>query len=140
MCLRAWGLAMLCAAMPLAASAEDSPLGMSTIETKDLKLIYLDSLRYLAPHAVRTFTNSLAWQKRMFGWEPSEATVILLKDFSDIGGASTGAAPHSTIEYQVAPISHAFETFPASERFYSLMNHELIHVVQGAIARNTISS
>ncbi len=127
---------MLCAAMPLAASADDSPLGMSMVETKDLKLIYLDSLRYLAPHAVRTFTNSMAWQKRMFGWEPSEATVILLKDFSDIGGAATGAAPHSTIEYQIAPISHAFETFPASERFYSLMNHELIHVVQGDIAND----
>ena len=44
-----------------------------------------------------------------------ESTTILLKDFSDIGGASTGAAPHSTIEFQVAPLSHAFETFPASE-------------------------
>src|SRR5262249_698602 len=32
--------------------------------------------------------------------------------------------------------SHAFETYPASERLYSLMNHELIHIVQGDIAND----
>ncbi|MBK7332240.1 MAG: hypothetical protein IPI87_07610 [Betaproteobacteria bacterium] len=134
--VRAWWMALLCAAIPLAATADENRLGMSMVETRDVKVIYFDSLGYLAPHAVRTFTNSLAWQRRMFGWVPSEATVILLKDFSDIGGASTGASPHSTIEYQVAPLSHAFETFPASERLYTLMNHELIHVVQGDIAND----
>ena len=36
--------------------------------------------------------------------------------------------------FDIAPLSHAFETFPASERMYSLMNHELIHVVQSDIA------
>ena len=34
----------------------------------------------------------------------------------------------------VAPLSRAFETSPASERMYSTMNHELMHVVQGDIA------
>ena len=42
--------------------------------------------------------------------------------------------PHDRLEFDVAPISHTFETFPASERMYSLMNHELIHEVQGDIA------
>ena len=35
---------------------------------------------------------------------------------------------------EVAPLSRAFETSPASERMYSTMNHELIHVVQSDIA------
>ncbi len=43
-------------------------------------------------------------------------------------------APHDRLEFDVAPLPHTFETFPASERIYSLMNHELIHEVQGDIA------
>ncbi len=107
---------------------------MSYVETKDLRLIYFDLVEYLVPHAVRTFTNSLAWQRRMFGWVPSEVTTVLLKDFSDYGGASDVAAPHNRLFFDIAPLSHAFETYPASERMYSLMNHELVHVVQGDIA------
>ncbi len=102
--------------------------------TKDLRLYYYDSLSYLVPHAVRTFTNSLAWQRRMFGWAPSEPTIVLLQDFADYGNASAYAAPHSMLVFDVAPLSHAFETFPASERMYQLMNHELVHVVQGDMA------
>ena len=125
---------LLLALLPIAAAAEDSPLGMSYVETPDLKLIYFDALDYLAPHAIRTFTNSLAWQRKMFGWVPSEATVILLKDFADYGNAAAATAPHSRLVFDIAPQSHAFETYPASERMFSLMNHEMVHVVQGDIA------
>ena len=31
-------------------------------------------------------------------------------------------------------MSHAFETYPASDRIYTLMNHELVHIAQGDIA------
>ena len=44
------------------------------------------------------------------------------------------AAPHSRLFLDIEPLSHAFETYPASERMYTLMNHELVHVVQGDIA------
>ena len=44
------------------------------------------------------------------------------------------SAPRNRLVFDVAPLSHAFETFPASERMYSLMNHELVHVAQGDIA------
>jgi len=125
---------LLLALLPIAAAAEESPLGMSYVETRDLKLIYFDALDYLAPHAIRTFTNSLAWQRQMFGWVPSEATVILLKDFADYGNAAAATAPHSRLVFDIAPQSHAFETYPASERLFSLMNHEMVHVVQGDIA------
>src|SRR5213075_2780691 len=114
-------LCALLALMPAMSAADDNPLGLSYVETKELRLIYFDSLGYLVAHAVRTFTNSLEWQRRMFGWVPSESTV-LLSDFSDYGNASTWAAPHNTAFFSIAPLSHAFETHPASERMYSLMN------------------
>ena len=80
------------------------------------------------PHALRTFTNSLAWQRRMFGWVPSEPTTVLLKDFSDYRRRRHWAAPRNTLFFDIAPLSHAFETYSASERMYSLMNHEMVHV------------
>ncbi len=130
--VRAWCL--LLALMPMAAVAEDDSLGLSYVETRDLKLIYFDSLDYIVPHAVRTFTNSLAWQRRTFDWVPSESTIVLLKDFADYGSAAAGVAPRNRVFIEIAPISHAFETFPASERMYSIMNHEMVHVVQGDIS------
>jgi hypothetical protein len=132
MCLRA--LCLLLALMPAAVLAEESPVGISQVDTKDLRLYYLDPLGYLVPHAVRTFTNSLEWQRRMFGWVPSEPMIIELQDFADYGNAATSVAPHSTMFLDVSPLSHAFETNPASERMYQVMNHELVHVLQGDIA------
>src|SRR6266851_4872871 len=103
-----------------AVGEEASPLGLSSAETRDVRLVYpWPTLDYLEPHALRTFANSLAWQRRVFGWEPYERTTVLLKDFSDYGNASAAAVPVNSL---------AFETYPASERLYSLMNHELVHV------------
>lgn len=94
-----------------------------------MRLVYFDPiLTYLAPHALRTFTNSLAWQRRVLGWEPWERTTVLLKDFSDYGNASATPLPRNTLRFDIAPVSHAFETYSAAERMYSLMNHELVHV------------
>jgi hypothetical protein len=110
-------------------SASASPLGLAYVEAPDLRLVYLDpTLSYLMPHAVRTFANSMAWQKRTFGWRPSERVTVLLKDFSDYGNASAGAAPTNSLTFDIAPLSLVYETYPASERMYSLMNHELVHV------------
>src|SRR5881227_3126057 len=127
-------LCLLLALMSATSAADENSLGLSYVETKDLRLIYFDSLGYLAPHAVRTFTNSLEWQRRTFGWVPSESTTVLLSDLSDYGNAATWSAPHNTAFFSIAPLSHAFETYPASERMYSLMNHELVHVMQGDIS------
>jgi hypothetical protein len=117
-----------------AALADTSPVNISGVQTKDLNLYYYYYLSFLEPHAVRSYTNSLAWQRRIFGWEPSEPTTVLLRDFADYGNATAGTAPHDLLEFDVAPLPHTFETFPASERMYSLMNHELIHEVQGDIS------
>jgi hypothetical protein len=125
---------LLLAWLPIAAAADENPLGISYVETPDLKLIYFDSLGFLVPHTVRTFTNALAWQRRMFGWVPSEPVVVLLKDLSDYGNASTSVAPRNKLVADIAPQSRAFETNSASERMFSLMNHELVHAAQGDIA------
>jgi len=109
---------------------------LSYVRTPDLELVWFEPLGYLAPHAVRTFTNSLKWQQRMFGWTPSERTAVLLKDGSDYGHAAAMAMPRNRLFFDIAPLSHAFETYPASERLYSLMNHELVHVVQGDLAND----
>ncbi len=128
--MRASLLCLLLALVTPAWAAEDeSPLALSRVETPALQLIYLDpTLSYLVPHAVRTFHNSYAWQRRVFGWEPYERTTVLLKDFSDYGNAAASAAPRNSLAFDIAPLSLAFETYPASERMYSLMNHELVHV------------
>lgn len=134
--MRAHVWCFLFALMPAAAAAEENTLGMGYVETNDLKVIYFEPLGYLAPHVVGTFTNALAWQRRMFGWVPSESTTVLLKDFSDYGDAATGEAPRNRVFYDIAPLSHAFETFPASERMYSLMNHEVVHLAQGDLGND----
>ena len=129
---------LMLALIPLVAVAEEeSPVGISYVETKDLRLLYYDSLGYLVPHAVRTFTNSLAWQRRTLGWEPSESTFVLLQDFGDYGNAVTLSAPLNVLIFDVSPLSHAFETYPASERMYSLMNHELVHISTNNVATET---
>ncbi len=135
-CLLACLLAGTAARAQTPAAAEDNPLGMYVIETPDLKLIYLDPLGFTAPYAIRTFTNSLAWQRQRFGWKPSEPTTVLIKDFADYGGAAAWAAPRNTLFLDIAPLSHAFETYPAAERMYSLMNHELVHVASNDVAND----
>ena len=110
-------------------AAEESPLALSYVDTPDVRLIYFDpTLAYLVPHALGTFTNAVAWQRRVMGWQPYERTTILLKDFSDYGNASASPLPRNTLRFDVAPVSFAFETYSASERLYSIMNHELTHV------------
>jgi hypothetical protein len=125
---------LLLVLLPHAASASDNPLGMSVVETKDLKLFYFDPLDFLTPHTVRAYTNSLAWQRRTFGWTPAEPTTILLKDLADYGNASANVAAHDKLVFDIAPQSRSFETFPSSERLVALMNHEMVHIAQGDIS------
>ena len=117
--------------LPITANADDNPLGMSYVETPDLRLVYFDPLAYLVPHAARAALNSLAWQRRTFDWSPSRKPTILMKDFSDYAAAVS--APRNRLILDIAPMSHAFETYPATERMYTLMNHELVHISQGDI-------
>src|ERR671923_3004989 len=58
--------------------------------TKDLDLIYYDKAHeYLSYHLARSFENSLNFDRKLFGYEPSEPIVILMQDFGDYGHGGT---------------------------------------------------
>lgn len=114
---------------------EDNPLNLRLVETPDMKLVYLSPwLDFLVPHAIRSYTNAQRWQREHFGWTPSQPVTVFLKDFADYGNAGATVMPVNALRVEVSPASNAFETNPSSERMYSLMNHELVHVANGDVA------
>ena len=93
-------------------------------------LVYVEgSESFLVPHAGRTFLNSLASQKKLFGYEPDTDISVLLLDLQDSGNASATSVPRNALTVHIAPLSYAFETIPSNERMNAIMNHELVHVV-----------
>lgn len=122
-------LTLLSLGLPVHAASID----MDVLETEDLRLFYLDPLQtYLVPHTARSFHNSLEFQRKIFDWTPyDKQTVVLLKDSTDYGNAAATASPLNLVLLDVAPPGHTFETLPGSERIYSAMNHELVHVATG---------
>ncbi len=102
---------------------------LSTLETKNLSLLYIDPLQtYLTPYIGRAFENSLAFHERNLRWKPWEPVTILLKDFADYGNAAALGSPSDMVLLDVAPLSLSMEAFSPGERFFTLMNHELTHV------------
>ena len=104
-------------------------IDLSTLTTSDMQLLYFDPAQtYLTPYVARAFEHSLAFQKKLFGWEPWDRTTVLLKDFSDYGNAAARSSPNNAILLDVAPIAQTYETFSPGERFFTLLNHEPVHV------------
>ncbi|MES2753612.1 MAG: hypothetical protein V4659_03005, partial [Pseudomonadota bacterium] len=104
-------------------------IDLSTLETKDLSLLYFDPAQtYLTPYIGRAFENALRFHKDKFAWQPWDRTTLLLKDFGDYGNAAARSSPNNAVLLDVAPLSQAMETFTPGERFFTLTNHELAHV------------
>src|SRR5215210_6133995 len=102
---------------------------LSTLETRNLSLLYLDPMQtYLTPYLGRSFENALAFYEKQFRWKPWDRTTMLLKDFSDYGNAAALGSPSNMVMFDVAPVSLSMEAFSPGERFYTLNNHELGHV------------
>jgi hypothetical protein len=102
---------------------------MDLLETEDLRLLYFDPFQtYLTPLVARTTYNSLQFQRRVFAWTPYEKSTVLLTDFEDYGNAGAGASPRNGVTLSIAPASHTLETLPSSERMFSTMNHEAVHI------------
>ena len=102
---------------------------LSTLETKNLSLLYVDPIQtYLTPYLGRAFENALAFHMKEFRWKPWDRTTVLLKDFSDYGNAAALGSPSNMVLLDVAPLSLSMETFSPGERFFTLTNHELAHV------------
>jgi hypothetical protein len=108
---------------------------MDLLETDDLQLLYFDPFQtYLTPLVARTAYNSLQFQRRVFEWTPYEKSTLLLSDFSDYGNAGAGATPRNGVNLSIAPMGHTLETLPGSERMYSTMNHEAVHIANMDVA------
>ncbi len=117
-------------ALVLAGLNHAGAVDIAKTETEDLRLLYFDPTEtYLVPHVGRSFENSLEFQREIFHWDPwDDRTTVLLKDFADYGNAGARSDPNNAVLIDIAPLSHTFETFPATERMFMLANHELVHV------------
>ena len=108
-----------------------SGIDLTTLETKDLDLLYFDPVQtYLTPYIARAYENALGFHERTFQWQPWDKTTVLLKDFSDYANAGARASPNNTVLIDVAPLSYTMETFTPGERFFTIVNHEMAHVAQ----------
>ena len=126
---------LLAVAILCVARVEAAPFWMDQQETDDLRLLYFDPMTtYLVPHVTRSFQNSLEFQRQMFEWTPYEKVSVMLQDFSDYGNGAALSSWGNVLWIDVAPLKHTFETFPAVERIYMLMNHELVHLATGDAA------
>ena len=115
----------LVVAVPAPAAAQ-----LTEERTPGLRLVYLDGTEsYLVPHTTRTALNSLAFQKKLFGFDPQTDLTVVLLDLSDAGNAGATSVPSNMVRVQIAPLGFAFETMAANERMNTIMNHELVHVV-----------
>ena len=96
----------------LLAMVEPASAQLKTIETDRLRIIYPGgSESFLIPYLAKAFQNSMAFQRRMFSFDPKEKVNLLLVDFSDSGNASAGAVPNDGMTFYLAPASYAYETF-----------------------------
>ncbi|HEX2594537.1 MAG TPA: hypothetical protein VHL34_23745, partial [Rhizomicrobium sp.] len=102
---------------------------ISKLETKDLQLLYYDpDQTYLTPYVAKAYENSFRFQQKTFGWKPWDRPTVQLHDWTDNGGAGVRASPNNQMSVDIAPIYTTFETWSPGERFFTLMNHELVHV------------
>lgn len=103
---------------------------LSMKENDEMRLVYYDfGHHYILAHAEKSFQNALNFHKKLFDYQPSEKISILIQDFGDFGNGGATAIPKNAISMGLSPFSYTFETSPAGERIYSMMNHELVHVV-----------
>ena len=125
--------ALIWTGVHLVAAGTAAAQEMKIVETRDLDVVYFEpSGSYLAPYVTQSFINSLAAQRKLFGYEPDGKVGILLQDFSDRGNAmAILGAPRNRVFIDVAPPVLSFETFSPGERVYTLANHELVHTVVG---------
>ena len=114
----------------MAASFSVQGQGLRSVETDQLRLLYFDPTEtYLVPRVIQSYHDSMEVQQRVLDYTPAEKTTILLVDFADYGNANATAVPGNLVMLQVSPIIPSFETFAPAERMYTLINHEMVHVV-----------
>jgi hypothetical protein len=102
---------------------------LAVVDVPSLRLVYIDpSETFLVPHAARTALNSLAFQRKLFDFNPKDPVILLLTDISDSGNAGATVVPRDVVTVEISPLNFAFETIAGNERMNILMNHELVHI------------
>ncbi len=117
----------LSAALLLCAAAASAQL--KSLETENFNVVYFPIEGYLAPHVARSFENALRFDRKLYGWTPSEKVVLFLHDFGDTGNAGASAVPTNHVTITIAPFPYVFEVVRGNERMNWMANHELIHVL-----------
>lgn len=127
--LKPGALRLTVLALAVLAGANAFGQQLSAVETDKLRLLYFDPTEtYLVPRVIQTFHNSIERQESILGYTPDEKITVLLTDFSDYGNAGATSVPASSVVVDIAPIPLTFETSAATERMYTIMNHELVHI------------
>lgn len=104
-------------------------VALEALETEELLLLNASSnTPELAPHAARSFLNSLDFHKKLFNWNPADGVTVVLMDSSDAGSASAGVAPRELVASQVSPPDKSFEHFLPIDPMFVIMNHEVAHL------------
>ena len=68
--MRNVGLCLVLILTAMAAAAAESPVNISGVETKDLKLYYYNYLDFLEPHSVRAYVTGLRKKGSTIAFEP----------------------------------------------------------------------
>lgn len=119
----------------MAGAALAESFEMDVVETEEMRLLFFDPFQtHLVPHVVRNFHNSIAFQKRTFGWQPHEKPTVILTDLSDYGNAGAISSPYNGVTVYIAPVNRTLESLPSSERIFMFMNHEMVHVANMDVA------
>ena len=103
---------------------------LDKIETEEMSMVtYNFGHKYILGHAGRCFHNAYQFHKKLFDYKPTGKVSLLIQDFGDYGNGGATAVPNNAISMGLSPFSYAFETSPAGERVFSMINHELVHVI-----------
>jgi hypothetical protein len=71
---------------------------------------------------------ALDFHRELYGYTPSERTVLFLEDFSDFGHGGANTVPTNFVNLGVAPFHYVYDTIPAIDRMFWMANHEMAHI------------
>lgn len=120
----------LLTAMTVSFAAAAALSQVKTLQTKDLRLLYITKQHeFIVHHAARSFENALKFHSRLFKYSPTEPVTVLIQDFGDFGNGAATGVPKNFISVGISPFQYTYETTPVVERMTWMMNHELTHIV-----------
>ena len=103
---------------------------LNKIETDDFEIVSTNpQFDYVLNHAIRCSHNALQFHTHLFEYDPQEKIFVLFQDFGDYGNGGATSLPNNLISTCISPLNYAFESSVAGERVFSIMNHELVHIV-----------